>query len=306
MNFWTMMAMIFMTLGLSGEPLAYLSTIKLESGSEAVINRSVRDNKNKIPMPQRINSRSLGVKLSASAAAVLDTGSGTVLWQKEADQSRSIASITKLMTALIFLEHNPGWDKVITMQAKDETGASAPSVLRGQNVTVKDLFYTALIASDNNAIKALVRSTGLTEPEFVKLMNIKAQYLNLPNTNFSDVTGLEAGNVSTALEVLELAQKAFAHPDIRSAVAQSHYDFLDADGQPHKVLSTNHLFGSYLDVRAAKTGYTESAGYNLVLEVAGSDQQTILTVVLGSATNEDRFKDAKVLSGWVLENFNWL
>ena len=307
MNLWTVISMIFITLGLNGEPLAYLSTIKLEDNegrSGVIIERSVRDNR--ISLPQRKNNRSLGVKLSAPSAAVMDSASGIILWQKGAKESRSIASITKLMTTLVFLEHNPGWDQIVTMQASDETGASVPNILRGQSASIRDLFYTALIASDNNAIRALVRATGLTDEEFVRLMNKKAQALNLMNTNFAELTGLDLQNTSTALAVLELAKIAFVQPEIKQAVSRPSYIFSDSDGQEHKILSTNNLFGSYLNIRAAKTGYIESAGYSLVLEVAGSGQQTILTVVLGSASNEDRFRDAKILSGWTLENFNWL
>ncbi len=307
MNLWNIISLILLTLGLSSGPVSYISTVEIfDQGSQSMANiqRAIVENNSMIP--QKNNNSSLGVKTSAPTAAVMDENSETILWQKSAQSVRPIASISKLMTALVFLEHNPGWDKNMTMETEDQVGADTANIPTGEIVTVKDLFYTSLVASDNNATRALVRSTGLTPEEFVKLMNAKAKNLGLVNTFFAEPVGLSPQNGSTAIEVLKLAKTAFANPDISAATALKSYDFTAVSGQVHKIKSTNNLLNGYLTVKNGKTGSTDQAGYCLVVKVAGPAGQNILTVVLGSATDDDRFKDAKILSAWTLDNFSWL
>ena len=256
-------------------------------------------------VPHKIDNKSLGVKVTAESAVVLDLSTGAVLWQKNAEQSRSMASITKLMTALVFLEHNPGWQTTVTFQEIDETNGGTAHILRGETVSVKNLFYTALIASDNNSTNALVRSTGLSHEEFIKLMNQKAQELELLHTSFTGVTGLNDNNQSTALEIAQLAKIAFANEDIKSATSRKTYSFIALSGQAHKIYSTNRSLDDYLKVVAGKTGFITASGYCLVDEIRGNEEQEIIVVILGSETHEDRFQDMNILAAWVLDNFVW-
>jgi D-alanyl-D-alanine endopeptidase (penicillin-binding protein 7) len=256
-------------------------------------------------LPHKINSDSLGVKITASASAVLDKDSGAILWQHNADEVRSLASITKLMTALVFLENNPGWQQVMTMEKRDEVNGGVARLERGEQVKVRDLFYTALIASDNNAAHALVRSTGLSTNKFIDLMNTKAEDLNLGHTHFVDVTGLSDHNKSTALEILSLAKTALSQEDIQAVTSKNVYNFQAVSGKQHRIFSTNKLLDSYLDVVAGKTGFITAAGYCLVSEIKSTSGQNIIGVVLGSATHDDRFQDLKILSSWILDNFSW-
>ncbi len=192
----------------------------------------------------------------------------------------------------------------ITLEKRDEANSNAPNILRGEVVTVKDLFYTSLIASDNNTTNALVRSTGLDRDDFVDLMNKKAKDLGLDNTEFKDPTGLNQDNKSTALEILQLAAVAFAEPEIVEATSKKNHNFWSISGTHHKIFSTNNLLNSYLDVVAGKTGFIFESGYCLVSEIK-SNNNNIIAVVLGSETNLDRFQDLKILSSWILDNFVW-
>ena len=228
-----------------------------------------------------------------------------ILWQKNADQVRSIASITKLMTALVFLDNNPGWNTEITLEEQDEINGGTNRILRGEIVTVRDIFYTSLISSDNNATRALVRSTGLEENSFVDQMNAKAKDLDLSNTDFADPTGLKDNNKSTALDILVLARIAFNNQDINDAVSRAVYNFQAISGKNHKITTTNKLFNSFLDIKAGKTGFVNASGYCLVAEVGGVGEQNIISVVLGSDSHDGRFQDLKILSAWVLDNFTW-
>ncbi|MCB9802736.1 D-alanyl-D-alanine carboxypeptidase [Candidatus Nomurabacteria bacterium] len=291
-----------MSLNLIAAPLNFAPVLSLQ---EQNVNLTKQELSSSSKAPQKNNFDSWGVKITAESAAILDLASGAILWQKNAEEVRSLASITKLMTTLVFLEHNPGWNKSVTMQISDEVGGAAPNILRGETVTVKDLFYAGLIASDNNAINALVRSTGIAKNDFIKLMNQKAESLGLKNTHFEDLTGLTDQNHSTALEILQLAKIALENKDIQAATEKRIYNFNDFSGRAHKIFSTNKLLDSYLDIIAGKTGFINSAGYCLVSEARSKDGHKIIGVVLGSKTHEDRFQDLKILLAWTLNNFNW-
>lgn len=300
---WELIANIFLGLNLIAAPIKVWPFISLVNDSQ--VKMEVISFQNDAKVPQKKDLHNWGVEIGAQSAAVLDIDSNTVLWQKNADEQRSIASITKLMTMLVFLEHNKNWDHEITMEASDEVYGDVPNILRGETVNVRDAFFTALMDSDNNAVNALVRSTGIEKKDFVNLMNTKAEDLGLKNTHFSDVTGLSDDNVSTAKEILQLAKVALSQPDIILATEKKVYNFVDKNNKNHKIISTNKLLDSYLNVLAGKTGFINAAGYCLVAEIEGEQGQKLIGVVLGSTTHDDRFVDLKILLGWTLENFSW-
>lgn len=307
MNLWLIMSTIILTLSLNTSHFYHLpkiSVVEDNGGYKAQITGQSLEKKD-AKLPHKLDNGSMGVKIGAKASAVMDWDSETLLWQQNAEEQRSIASISKLMTTLVFLENNPGWQTEVTMIPEDEIGGVAPNILRGERVTVENLFYVSLTASDNNAVRALVRSTGLGTEKFVAEMNKKAKDLGLDNTVFVEVTGLNEANKSTASEVLKLAKTAFSNKYIKDATSHATYSFLDLDDKAHKVFSTNRLLDSYLDVEAGKTGYITASGYCLVSEISGENGQKIIGVVLGSESNDYRFQDLKILSGWTLDNFIW-
>jgi D-alanyl-D-alanine endopeptidase (penicillin-binding protein 7) len=302
---WSGLAQIFLLLQIVVSPLHSVFTLELKNNED---NKSIVTLQSKLStdnLPSKIDNDSLGVKLTASSAAVMDKKSGLVLWQQQADVVRPIASISKLMAALVFLEHNPGWQTEVTLEEKDFVISSPVKLVAGEKVSVKDLFYSSLIASDNNALLALVRASGKTQAEFVALMNAKAKDLKLTKTKFSDPTGLNSKNVSTANEVLLLAKTAFELTEIRQTASQATYDFVAFSGERHKAISTNKLLGSFLHLGPAKTGYIGEAGFCLVAEVSNENNQEILAVVLNSDNNDNRFQDLKALAYWIFQNFNW-
>jgi len=307
MNLWLIMSTLILTLSLNTSSFYHLPKINVveNQGQHIAMIDGHKLEKKTAKLPHKLDNGSMGVKIGARSSAVMDWDSGTILWQQNAEEQRSIASITKLMSALVFLDHNPGWQTILTMKAQDEVGGVAPNMMRGERASVEDLFYVALIASDNNAVNALVRSTGLSKEEFVKKMNQKAKSLGLEMTNFVGVTGLDEGNKSTASEVLLLAKAAFSNRYIKDATGRSIYSFVDSDGKSHKVFSTNRLLDSYLNVEAGKTGYISASGYCLVSEISGGNGQRLIGVVLGSVSNDHRFQDLKIVLAWTLENFIW-
>jgi len=255
--------------------------------------------------PQRDYSKlSAGVEITASSAAVIDFATGNYLYAKDIDKQLPIASITKLMTAFVFLDNNPGWQTLVTLSAADEV-YRAKYIYRGEQVTVKDLFYTSLVGSDNNAARSLVRASGLSQKDFVAAMTLKATELGMANTVFVDPTGLSPDNVSTVEDLMILATTVFKRPDILAATSLGEYYLAIINtGSRRRVPSTNKLLDSFLTVEAGKTGFIDESGYNLVSKIR-DNSHSIIVIVLGSAEEIDRFQESKALAWWVFNNYIW-
>lgn len=255
-------------------------------------------------------SRSLGIETTSRAALVLDRSSGKILFEKNAREKFSLASLTKLMTALVFLETEPNWNARIKLQKIDDKEGGIVYARAPEEVTVKDLFNMMLVGSVNNAAMAVVRSTGLSQEDFIAKMNQKAQELNLKNTVFVDPTGLEVENIGTALDVAKLLSYALQKKEIQEAVLQKKYVFSPIGSKKiYYVKNTNKLLWSFInedpyEVLGGKTGYIEEAGYNLTVGVR-RDNHEIIIVVLGSKTAEDRFQEIKGLADWTFDNYKW-
>ncbi len=257
-----------------------------------------------IPGPQKIVNNSLGVAVTAEAAIVIDKNSKSVLWEKNADDSRAIGSISKLVTAMVVLQRQPDWQQWVEIIPADMAPEGKRHFPVGAKIRLSDLFNASLMASDNHATRALARASGLSETEFIKAMNDFVRSQNLSQSKFVEVTGLSSQNVSTAREVAVLAQRAFTEERIRLAVNNSQLDIIDQAGVSYRLQSTNKLFKSFVQVNAAKTGYIESSGYCLTAE-AIKDNHPLIVVNLGSATDADRFQDMKMLTYWAWQNYQW-
>ncbi|MBN1779369.1 MAG: D-alanyl-D-alanine carboxypeptidase [Candidatus Buchananbacteria bacterium] len=198
-----------------------------------------------------------------------------------ADQILPLASLTKLMTALVLLDIKPDWNKKITISQdvidypKFYVGNDATSEVDlavGDQLTFHDLWLAMLVSSSNQAAAALVESTGLSRQQFVSLMNKKAGELGLEKTIFYDVAGLDAANVTTAKEMAKIADQAFDQPDVISASETIDYSISAVDllGQPKaiKVLDRNYSLLKF-EPQASKTGYLVEARSNVALKKNG-------------------------------------
>jgi D-alanyl-D-alanine endopeptidase (penicillin-binding protein 7) len=165
------------------------------------------------------------IEVAAVSAVAFDEKSGARIFDQNGDAKRPIASLTKMMSALVFLDHNPGWNKVITIEKDDLQSGGHANFFSGDRVTVRDLFKAALIASDNSGITALARSSGLNEAAFAAAMNKKAAELHMSSTTFIEPTGLDSGNQATAVDISKLAAAAFARPEIYQALQMSRFEF---------------------------------------------------------------------------------
>ncbi|MEI6835666.1 MAG: serine hydrolase [Candidatus Falkowbacteria bacterium] len=261
-------------------------------------------------LPQIVKKAEAGdFSLTASSGAVLLVKNNTFLFEKNSGAKQPIASLTKLMTALVFLDNNPGFDKPYVVSAADNIAGGKNNLFTGDTVKIKDLWNTSLVASDNGATMALAHATGLSEKEFVAAMNDKANKLGLFDTNFNDPTGLSDKDFSTARDIARLAKEALSHDEIRKSTTQKEYIFTTAEGREKKIESTDYLLYSdseaKINLLGGKTGYTEGAGYCFVGKFTDPRQDEIISVVLNSNGKNDRFLETKSLVNWVFTNFNW-
>ncbi|MFA4872322.1 MAG: D-alanyl-D-alanine carboxypeptidase family protein [Patescibacteria group bacterium] len=249
-------------------------------------------------IPQRVPGVA-GPSLSAKSALVVDTDTGKVLYAKNRDVVRPLASLTKLMTALVAVDLLPDRTKKVTIIKADEAGGGRLLIRQGDEVTVEDLFYLALVSSSNDAALALARATGKSRAVFVSAMNARARRIGLTRARFTDPTGLDAGNVATAKEVVPLLQAVVSNPFLQRVVTTKEYRLALGEGKMSTVQTTNKLLGNRsLHVLGGKTGYIDESGYNFAIHVQGTKGETLTIVLLGNQQDTDRFTQAKALLEW--------
>ncbi|MEP7304253.1 MAG: serine hydrolase [Acidobacteriota bacterium] len=237
----------------------------------------------------------------AAAAIIYNPETNEVLWEENSQSQRSIASITKVMTATVFFENNPDTSQVVTIQKSDVFQASTTYLRLNDRVTVDDLLHLLLIASDNAAARALARVSPYGSDGFVPRMNEKALELGLESTSYADPSGLLSDNVSSAYDMARLITNASGDERIASIMRMQGYTVYTGNRRVLTFHSTNHLLGrDDFDVRAGKTGFISKAGYCLVtlLRLPENGHQ-VAVVVLGARSNAGRFMETRNLFSWL-------
>jgi len=225
----------------------------------------------------------------ARSAIVLDPATGEVLFSKDADRPTPIASLTKLMTAMVFLEQRPDLLQNVEVTRGEIYGGGHTQLRNGEDVMLGDLLHMSLMCSDNVATRVLARESGLEGAEFLGEMNRKASELSLEHTRFVEFTGLDEHNVSTATDVARMLQAAADHEMIRSITTSRSYDFT-TERRAHHIVNTNRLLYGRYEILGGKTGFISEAGYCLATWVR-SEGRDMIAVVLGAPTNATRFAD---------------
>lgn len=246
---------------------------------------------------------------SAGSVLAIDARAGTVLYQQDAGVKRSLASLTKLMTAQVFLNNNPGWDKEVMYLGSDNVGGASVDLRPGEVASVRDLFWTMLVGSKNNATKALVRSTGLSDSEFVAKMNAQAAEWGLTQTWFVEPTGLSAHNVTSARDYARLSQRVLQSPEVVQASTSANYTLRTKNtGRIISIRNTNRLAeSSRYYLTGGKTGFTYEAGYCLMTRLRPEQNpgSEIIIVIMGDSGYSNLFNHTEMLSEWVYRTFNW-
>ncbi|MDA2922828.1 hypothetical protein MYX07_06220 [Patescibacteria group bacterium AH-259-L07] len=304
--------------------ISFILSMLLILTSSPVLNQTVflhnsieQDIRREITFPY-----SLGPKLTAQSALVVDLESDIELFSKNSHAVLPIASITKLMTVLVFLENKiKEWDEVVVVDSNDliiqkespYTGRLEEKIQStlepagldievGDRLAVHDIFYGGLIKSANNAIKILTRLTYVDGGKtFVDLMNEKAHEFKMNNTHFVEPTGLSPKNYSTAQDLVKLIREAMKHDEIKQAMSNKIYDvtIVGVDGKKRyqRVYSTNKLLGSFVNLVGAKTGYLDESGYCFA-GLSEYNNRKLAVIILGAASDYDRFQEVKSLLWW--------
>jgi D-alanyl-D-alanine endopeptidase (penicillin-binding protein 7) len=256
-------------------------------------------------LDQESAERFARLRLTSAAALVVDQHEGNLLFAKNPDAVRSIASITKLMTAMVALDARLPLDERLTVETADVAIAKG-KVARlkvGVSLTRREMFKLALMSSENRAAAALARTYPGGLPAFVEAMNSKAAALGMTNTRFLEPTGLDAGNVSTAHDLALMVNAAYAYPLIREFTTSDLHEVPTAGRRHHRAMliyrNSNRLVrDSDWEVGLSKTGYIGKAGRCLVMQATIAAKPMII-VLLDSVGKVARLADANRIKHWL-------
>ena len=263
------------------------------------------------PPPQLPELKGEKLDLSTFAATnviVKDVKTGAVLLAKNEYEKHSLASVTKLMSALVILEKNIDWNATTTVVSDD---IEDTHMYAGDTYTLEELWNAALIASSNKAILTLADSTGWPREAFVERMNAKALEIGMTMSVFAEPTGLSEDNQASASDAAILLNEALKKEKISKTVLIKEYNLYSKERkQKHHMWNTNWLLLGWIpnqlpEFFGGKTGYTVAAGYNFVMRAGDGKGNLFDVVVFGTANNEERFIEANKISDWVLKNYTW-
>ena len=237
--------------------------------------------------------------LKSEMAIVVDQDTDEILYEKNADHVSSIASITKLMTAMVTLDAKLPLDEELEVTSEERANGWAGSRLRpGTTLSRGQALHLALMSSENHAAQLLGRTYPGGVPALVEAMNAKAQLIGMPESHFADPTGLSPNNRSSAADLVRMVKAAYEYPEIR-------YDSVSTDllvpvgRQVVHYQNTNHLTSRPdWQIGLQKTGYIAAAGRCLVMQ-AVIDGRRVVMVLLDSVGRSSRFADAARVRDWL-------
>ncbi|MDH3371573.1 MAG: serine hydrolase [Gammaproteobacteria bacterium] len=240
--------------------------------------------------------------LRSGVALVMDEREGVMLYGRNVERARPIASLTKLMTALVILESGLSLDEQIkiTRDDRDRLRGTKSRLSYGAVFTRRDLLRAALGASDNRAAAALARTFPGGEDAMFRAMNDRARKLGMTQTRFTDASGLHNGNVSTASDLVRLVNETQKHPLFEKMTTTPSFRITNlASGRQVAFRNTNRLVHrDSWDIGLSKTGYTAAAGNCLIMQATISDRPLTI-VLLNSWGKLSRYGDARRIQQWL-------
>lgn len=244
-------------------------------------------------------------RVRCRSAVVIDNCTNEILYQKNSEKVVPVASISKLITAMVLIDLDLDWAGVVQISRADANHSARSHLKMGEIFYSSDLFYVMLISSDNRAARALARSTGLSHEQFAALMNKKAKSLGMYNTVMYEPTGLDERNVSTAMDCARLINATLSVKLIAIASRTERYSFRSLNHKRWRhIVNTNRLLKSRWKVRGGKTGYISESGYCFVTRLRDSNNHDITVVVLGAPGPSRRFSVARTLADWAFRNLD--
>lgn len=252
-------------------------------------------------------------EIKSPSIIIMRQSDGEILYQKNAETVRPLASLTKIVAVKVFLDQGNNRERlneVVAYRLQDEKynyqycspSESAKIKMKdGDTLTIKDLIYSSLVGSANNAVESLVRLSGLSRSEFIAAMNSQVRLWGATQTSFVEPTGLSPENVSTALDYAMITKAVMADPILVAASTANRYTFKNAnDGAEHALKNTNQLVAlNKYNFSASKTGYLDEARYCLMTRLKlGNDQ--LIVVTLGTPDRASSFKEMADLLRYAL------
>jgi D-alanyl-D-alanine carboxypeptidase len=296
---------------------------KLEQSTQSAIFRDSEVERLIYQPTLQNNSTSLFLE-SPHSAIILDVDSGSVLYSKNSTEHRSIASLTKMVTAMIVIDRVRNLDEEVVIPASvlsiegTKVGCLTSTICRyeqlyaGERVTVRDLLRSMLMLSANDAATALALHISGSEEEFAKLMNARMKELGITNTHFCRPSGLELDEneeacYSTAYDISRVMAHLLRYEKYKTVIEimqTKESEFTNLDGSlTHTLQSTNRILGEFPNIVAGKTGFTPRAGYSLAMATESPDKKhKIVSIVLD---DYHRFDDVQEMSNWAFANYEW-
>lgn len=268
-----------------------------------------------ILLPVRSLADNNNLNINAESAILIDGDTGKVLYEKSAYEKRAPASTTKIMTALLALEHCKTTDiATVTSEAITSvpSGYSTDLLKMGEELTIKDLLYALLLPSSNEAANVLAIHIARSIDSFASMMNTKAMELGCKNTHFVNPNGVHDDNhYSTAYDLSLMAKEAMKNDIFRQIVSTASYTLPSSNKYSRidrTLITTNDLIKKQSDnyyeyAIGIKTGFTTPAK-NCLVSSATKDGKTLISVVLRSNTDNNRYNDAKTLFNYGFDNFS--
>ena len=240
--------------------------------------------------------------INSRAAIVYERSSGKILYGKEENEKRKMASTTKIMTAIVVLE-NTNLDDIVTISSKAAgTGGSRLGLHKDDKISIQDLLYGLLLCSGNDAAVALAEHVSGDLSNFANMMNSKATSLGLSSTHFVTPHGLDDDNHYTTAYELALITNYALKNDVFANLVKTKTYTISINNHPKTLSNTNELLGNLDGVYGVKTGFTNGANRCLVTAVK-RDNMDIICIVLGADTKKDRTKDSINLINYSFNNF---
>jgi D-alanyl-D-alanine endopeptidase (penicillin-binding protein 7) len=241
------------------------------------------------------------LSLKSNAAVVIDQRTSQVLFEKNAAVPLPIASLTKLMTAMIVVESRQNMDEVLEVTTDDiDREKNSTSRLRvGSHMSRANMLHIALMSSENRAASALGRNYPGGLPAFVAAMNAKAKALGMMDTRYVDSTGLSSHNVASARDLARLVVAAYQYPVIRDYSTDENYAVDTGNGHQLQYMNSNRLVKNPgWDIGLQKTGYISEAGRCLLMQ-SRIDGRPVVMVFLDSKGKDSRLADAGRVRKWL-------
>ncbi len=250
-----------------------------------------------------LNTNIASPEIKSRAAIVYDVNSTKHLYAKNIEEKLPIASLTKIMTAVVVLDKLNLKD-IVTIPAEAlKVDGQVQDLFLDEKLTVEDLLKLMLIKSSNDAAYALVQYAGKNNIDLIKEMNKKAFELRMLDSYFKDPAGLNDEAYSTAEDLVKLVNHSLAYPKLWDIVSRQTETVRSLSGIEHNVQTTNQLLGQLPGVIGGKTGYTEDALGCMILLVQVSDKgDKIISIILGSP---ERFTDSRRLVEWSTQAYRW-